>query len=865
MRATAFVALMFAVGPVVAQEISAPRLTVLDNGMRVITVEDRRSPLVAAVWSAHVGDSAETRAFGGNSHYLEHLLLFRGTRKYPGGAISDRVSGAGGYFNGHTWYDWTTFEIVLPSNRLDDILDMHEQMMFEAAFGGADFETEKKAVFEELRSSYDKPNAYLFRQLPYKLYEGETFYSRDTIGTIESVQAATVEKVRRYYKEQYIPNNITLVLVGDFSTEDALARVRARFSPRKPGKIVLPQYKPLPLRAGVNVATEERNAGKAYFAAAFEGPQAQSPDFAAFQVLMSWLLDGKTAPLTEELVERRKLFGSMHGAPYLRRYPGGYQAMGGEGEPEKMAQGVAGLFEMLARVRGEGIPQEKLTLVKNRIISRSKVGNEDLYNRAVSLAEADAHGDYRLESELEQRIARVTAEDVWTVAAKYLDPGHCFVSAVFPVGKTPAGFAEAVRAAGVAHSGATGGSLQETRLASGATLLFDARPGAPTESFTAAVQAGERHDGNRPGTAEAVLAMIRRLTAKRGRVALQEFLDREGISLNGEPRKDGVMVTVTAPAGKTALLGALLREVLSEPNFAAEEWTEVQRRLVSGVTSLMDQPQAVANTALFALIFPGTPYGVTLAARQKSLETITAEELTTFHRRFYRPERIAVAYSGPASPTEVAASLAGRMGAATPLPVVESPVFAAVAPEKLVRSAVPMAGKKQVNLYWMWPGVELTSDDWILWTLASRAFGGDLASRLWFLRQNEGLAYSVTSVDIPFHDRPLTGIYMAMEKEKYPQAAAALDREVARILEGLNSAELERVKGSLLANLERQDATTETRSRRHAAWRLAGFGPDYRARLRRVVAAATLEDVNRVVKATLSKDRMYRAEAGAVE
>ncbi|MEQ1920547.1 MAG: pitrilysin family protein, partial [Elusimicrobiota bacterium] len=277
-----------------AQEISRPRLTVLDNGLRVITVEDHKSPLISAVWSAHVGDSAAPPEFGGNSHYLEHLLLFRGTEKYPGNAIGDRVSGSGGYFNGHTWYDWTTFEITMSSDRLDEVLDMHEQMMFHAAFAGKDFETEKKAVFEELRSGEDKPYFYLWRKAPYGMYDADTYYSRDTIGTIAKVQAATVERVRAYYRDYYVPNNMTFVLVGNFDTEAALARIRARLGSRPAGKAAISPYQPLHLKGGTTVVSEERKIGKAYFLAAFEGPQASSPDFAPYQVLIDWLSSGKT-------------------------------------------------------------------------------------------------------------------------------------------------------------------------------------------------------------------------------------------------------------------------------------------------------------------------------------------------------------------------------------------------------------------------------------------------------------------------------------------------------------------------------------------------------------------------------------------
>ena len=154
-----YLALTAIVLPLVAhaQEIAKPRLTVLGNGLRVVSVEDHKSPLVSAVWSAHVGDSIEPPEFAGISHFVEHLVSGRGTEKYPGNAISALVSGRGGYVDAQTWYDSTTFEIVLPSNELDEILDMHEQMMFRAVFGGKEFETEKKAVFEELRADEDLP------------------------------------------------------------------------------------------------------------------------------------------------------------------------------------------------------------------------------------------------------------------------------------------------------------------------------------------------------------------------------------------------------------------------------------------------------------------------------------------------------------------------------------------------------------------------------------------------------------------------------------------------------------------------------------------------------------------------------------
>jgi len=437
-----------------AQEIAKPRLTVLDNGMRIVTVEDRKSPLVSAVWSAHVGDSAEPPDFGGNSHYLEHLLLFRGTKTYPGNAIGDRVSGRGGYFNGHTWYDWTTFEIVLPSDEIDDILDMHEQMMFHAEFDGEDFETEKKAVFEELRSGKDQPYGYLWRAAPYHMYPDETYYSRSTIGTIEKVQAATVMRVRRYYRDYYTPNNMTLVIVGDFDTEALLAKISKRFGKYPRRRVPPPTYEALAMKPGVTVVAEEREVGKSYFLVAFEGPALASPDYVPFEVLMSYLGDGKTAPLRETLVQKRKVFEQIYPSALPRRFEKGWQPFTGEGQPEQMAAGIDGLLEVLGQVRTEGVPPEQLELTKKRLMSEHQIEMEDSYEYAMALATGDAHGDFRSVSEYAARVARVTPEDVWTVAKKYLGPEHFFVMALFPEGQRPEGFAEPGRPWAVSRSSA---------------------------------------------------------------------------------------------------------------------------------------------------------------------------------------------------------------------------------------------------------------------------------------------------------------------------------------------------------------------------------------------------------------------------
>lgn len=848
--------------PVVAsaQSVRAPRLHVLENGLRVLTVEDHASPVVTATWSAHVGDSAEPPDFAGNSHYLEHLLLFRGTERYPKNEIGEWVASRGGYFNGHTWYDYTTFEIMSAPQDLDAALERHEQMMFHAAFDGEDFETEKKAVFEELRSGLDSPYGYLWRAAPYRMYPDETYYSRSTIGTIETVQAATVDRVRRYYEEYYVPNNMTLALVGDFDTDAALGLVGERFGRYPRAEVPPPLYEPLSMKAGVTVIAEEREVGKAYFLLAVEGPDASSPEYFPFLLLSAYLSDGQTSLLQDELVSKRKLLDAVSVSSMPRRYASGWQAIDGEGEPAKIADGIAAIWEMLEDVGRRSVSDEDVDLARRRLVAAHRVDLDDQYQVASGLVEADAHGDYRLFSEYESRLGAVTPADVYAVARKTFTPDHFFLMVIFPPGEIPDGFDEAVRAGAAAHF-AGGVPVVSRTLDSGVTLLYEARPGGAMESFSVAVMAGDR-DGDVPGLASAVAEMMTRETTAHDKRALQDMMDRRGYRLASWTADDAAFFTLQAPSGSTADAAALMSEILVSPAFDDEEWASAQNELVASLESRLDRPVSVASDALACMVFPETGYGRSIEATRDGIASVDVSDLRAFWRARYRAGSMAVAYCGSA-PIDVVADalspLAEIRGAAPPRARIEP-----VSIDTIVRSARPMEGKTQANLYIAWPAPALDSDDWILWELAARAIGGDLAGRLWKLRQEEGLAYSVWLTDAERRDRPIAAVYMATAAEKRERALAAIDREVRRAQSGLTADELERVKVSYLANLNRVDRTAPRRSLRMADWWSKGLGADRRARLTYVVEAATLDQVNRVVRSVLNPETYYFAEAGAV-
>jgi zinc protease len=843
-----------------AQNISEPRLHVLENGLRVVTVEDHNAPLVSAVWSAHVGDSAEPPDFTGNSHYLEHLLLFRGTEKYPKNEIGEWAAGRGGYFNGYTWYDFTAFVLMTAIDDLDGILDRHEQMMFHGAFSGQDFETEKKAVFEELRSGLDTPYGYIWRSSSYHMYPEETFYSRSTIGTIETVQAATVERVREYYKSYYVPNNMTLVVVGDFDTDDLLQKIEKRFGVYPAGEVPDSIYEPVAMKSGINVMAEERDLGKAYFLLATEGPRASTPEYFPYQVLAEYLAGGKTSVLYSDLVTEQGLLDEVSMGAYPRRYAKGWQAIDGETEPGEVVAAIDALWKAVEEVKRNGLSDEDLDFARQRMLKTHWQELDDINQVAESLAIADANGDYRLFADFEKRLTAVTVADVQAVAKKYFSPSDFFLRSVFPPGEIPQDFVANVQANAEALASG-GGSVVSTQLESGAMLLHESKQGAPMESYTVAIRAGGK-DGDSAGMAEAVANMMVRETAQYSKNELQDLLDENGFSLSSSTSSDATYISVQAPAGNSDAATALLVDVITNPAFSDDEWNDTRSEMLAALEASKDQPRSVAGDLLMGSVYAGTNYGRTNADELAALQEMSAKDLRKFWSSFYKAESIAVAYTGAAPSSQVQTGLASldHLKGVAPL----SAPLNVPAIEGVTHTPKVMAGKTQINLYIAWHAPEIGSDDWILWELAEKAIGGDLAGRLWKLRQDEGLAYSVWLTGMNRTEQPLTMVYMATAGENREAALAAIHREIALVQSGLSQEELDRVKVSYLANLNRLDRTAARRSNRHAGWWVNGFDANRRGRLTEVIGSATLADVNRVIRDVLDPESYVFVEAGAI-
>src|SRR5438552_8501283 len=203
------------------------RKTVLQNVLVVLTKEVHTSPIVTSMIWYRVGSRNEELGQTGKSHFLEHML-FKGTERFKKGEIDLLTLKNGGGNNAFTSHDFTAYYFNFAADRWHVALDIEADRMVNCTFEPDEFEAEKKVVIEELKTSLDSPWGLLHQEEEATAFKVHP-YRNPIVGWLQDVERATAQEQQAYYRRFYHPNNATLVLAGDFDTEQVLVKVERAF------------------------------------------------------------------------------------------------------------------------------------------------------------------------------------------------------------------------------------------------------------------------------------------------------------------------------------------------------------------------------------------------------------------------------------------------------------------------------------------------------------------------------------------------------------------------------------------------------------------------------------------------------------
>src|SRR5712672_770710 len=253
------------------------RRATLDNGLKVLVQEEHTAPL-ASVWCWYrVGSKDERPGLTGVSHWVEHMN-FKGTTNIPRDQVKGIIEQFGGSWNGYTWIDQTTYLETATSDALDRMLFIEAERMASCLYHPDDCESERTVIIAELQGGENDPDQLLDQELTATAFKAHT-YKHPTIGWLPDLETMTRDDLYGFYKLYYVPNNATLVIVGDVDTNEALRRVEHHFGGIQPGAAP-PRLRTIePEQSGERRLTIRKESTTAYLKVGYHAPSAISPQF----------------------------------------------------------------------------------------------------------------------------------------------------------------------------------------------------------------------------------------------------------------------------------------------------------------------------------------------------------------------------------------------------------------------------------------------------------------------------------------------------------------------------------------------------------------------------------------------------------
>ena len=418
--------------------LSIQRVT-LENGLRVVMNVDRSSPNIATCVIYDVGSRNEVAGRTGFAHLFEHLM-FKGSKNVQPEAHTSMLASVGGQSNAYTTDDETVFWETVPAQYLPLVLWLEADRMATLTIDKDTFTNEREVVKEERRMRVDNQPYGRLNEIIYDQAFTVHPYKHATIGSLQDLEAASVDDVRDFYRTFYVPSNATLVLVGDFDSAQALQMVNnyvgrvpkalrevPRDIPQEPPqtkekRVTLQEPWPLP---AVVVAYHITNDG--------------NPDSYPLHIAAKVLSDGQTSRIYKKLVYEKQMAVAAFGNANLIEHPSLFYAVAIVQPGHTPEEVTNALLVELDRLKTEPITEHELQRTKNQFARDYILSRESNQQKAGQLSHAVViHNDIRTADGEFDIFQNMTVADVQRVARTYFRPENRLVLTLLPSGKGPA-------------------------------------------------------------------------------------------------------------------------------------------------------------------------------------------------------------------------------------------------------------------------------------------------------------------------------------------------------------------------------------------------------------------------------------------
>lgn len=806
----------------------------LPNGLRVVVHTDRKAPIVAVnVWY-HVGSKDEPAGRTGFAHLFEHLM-FQRSENHDGEYFEPfKQVGATGQ-NGTTNTDRTNYFENVPTTALDMALWMESDRMGHllGAIDQAALDEQRGVVQNEKRQGENQPYGQVWTQLNRALYPKGHPYHHSVIGSMNDLNAASLDDVKTWFRTWYGPNNAVLVLAGDIDVATAREKVARYFGSIPAGPSMAQPKVDVAARPADTREVMTDKVPQVRIYRAWNVAEVGSRDIDQLQLFAQVLGGAKSSRLGKRLEHEEKLVDNVSAGAFPSQLGSNFMVMATVKEGADPARVEAIIDEEIDRLVAEGPGKDELARARTAFRAGFIRGIERIGGfggKADALAECTVYtGDPGCFRESLKNIDAASAADLRAVGGKWLRRGsHTLVVEPGPrvaleeePSRTPAPFqlpavdpkyhalpAQVDRSSGVPQTREFPElkfpQLHRATLKNGTRVILAERHDIPVVQFSYQFPGGFSADqGRKPGTANFAMNLMTEGAGKLGSLAFADAADALGANLDASAGLDFSVVELSALKENLAPSLALYATLLRQPRFEQGEIDRVKGSWIAGIAQEKANPSASAMRVLPPLLYgKGHPYAIpfTGSGDAAAIAGLTREDLVDFHRDWLRPEQGTLIVVGDTTLKDVVPLLERQFGdwkSEGPAPKVKAPVDVALpsAPRVFL---IDQPGAVQANLFAGQVVASSVDPGSTRFDIANGVLGGDFTSRLNMnLREDKHWSYGArSSASSTVGQRP----WMAMapvQIDKTGPALAEMRKEIVEFANGskpASEAEVARIR-----------------------------------------------------------------------
>ncbi|MBI1976801.1 MAG: insulinase family protein [Candidatus Omnitrophica bacterium] len=772
----------------------------LDNGLVALLKPDTGHGLIAVEAAVRTGSISEEDWIGsGISHFVEHML-FKGTQKRKVGDVEKEIQRYGGTYEAFTSYEYTGYRIVVPSEYLQDVLELLSDVLQNAAFDAEELEKEREVILKELAMNRDDPDRFLHLLAWGRAYTVHP-YRHPIIGYESLFRSLTREDVMRYYRQKYVPNNLVLALAGDFDLSEAAKEVYEKFGGMKRSslkEVQIPQ-EPLQMSSRKNVIESEK-VELAHLQLLYHTVSLGDADLYPLDVLAILLGGGESSYLHRLLHREKELVHDVSCWSYTPRDPGLF-AIICVLDPDKTDETVAVIQTELSRLLQVGFSPEDLEKAKRSVITDYLANRQTVQGVVADLISNELlTSDPNFSEHYVAGIQQVTPEDLRRVLEKYFSREKLTYVGLVP--DTEGSAKNAPKALQERKAALLTGGMKKVKLPQGSTLLMKRDTRVPMVSIAAAFKGGVcSEQPEKAGLSNFVAQLMVKGTSKRDAEQISNWVEARGGSLIPFSGHNSFGFTLQLMKEDMVEGLSLTADLIQHSVFDDRETKRVRQLIHAGIKSQEEDPFQNAANLLKETLFQTYPLRFTLLGTPETVEKITRKDLMDYYHHFCIPNNLTFSVVGDIDEKQVVASLDRHFESwkgqneKIVLPVfTEEPI---TQQKRVDRNTV----KDQAMVLMGFRTVGLLSEERPLFEVLTAILSGGSGTLYDAIRQKEGLAYSVGAYGVSGLEAGYFVFYVATAPEAVERVKDLLEQQISRLRDYPVDAEsLERAKQELIGN-----------------------------------------------------------------